>query len=86
MLDKDKLSCTSFFQSGAAESAIKMLNSANDYNRIEAMHIVVNLSHFKETCTDVFKKYNLLTRMIVLIEEGLQLQSDFGYNLASLAL
>ena len=87
LLQGDRTACMQFAEEkDAIKTAVEFLNSANDYNRIEALHVMLSLAASGDTVLDLFRNHRMLMHMLVLIEEGLQLQSEFGFNLAHLAL
>jgi hypothetical protein len=73
-------------QSNAVTRVVQFLNSANIYSRVEALHILLTLSFSPDCVGRLFSEHKVLTRMIVLVEEGLQLRSEEGTVLAQHAL
>jgi hypothetical protein len=74
-------SCQEFLQFGSINYIIEYLNSSNENFRVEALEVLENISEFPLSIP-YFAKHQILTRVQVLLEEGLQMKSDAGYEQA----
>ena len=77
--------CESFIEHGAINYIIEYLNSSNENFRVESLNCLEQISAFPLS-SQLFAKFQILTRVIVLLEEGLQMKSDIGFEQAISAI
>ena len=71
--------CETFIEHGAVNYIIEYLNSSNENFRVESLNVLEQISEFP-VAYPVFSKFQILTRIIILLEEGLQMKSDVGFE------
>ena len=64
---------------------LELLNSGDDEIRIETIYLLENLTLYPNTLL-LFERTNLLIRVLLLLEEGLSLNSNFGVSQTMAAL
>jgi|LauGreDrversion4_2_1035121.scaffolds.fasta_scaffold199483_4 hypothetical protein len=67
---------------GSINYIVEYLNSSNESFRVEALQVLENISEF-QIGYQVFTKFQILTRVIILLEEGLQTKTDAGIDQAT---
>ena len=72
--------CEVLSENGALSYLVQYLNASNDSYRVETLNVISALSLFGTTSKELFSKFNILQRIVVLLEEGLQMNSDLGYD------
>jgi len=70
ILREDRKSCEQFLEHGGAKQMVEYLSSSNEVYRVESLVVLERISQF-EVINKIFTKYNILIKMIVLLEEGL---------------
>lgn len=71
-----------FLSMGSINYIVEYLNSSNESFRVEALQVLENISEF-QIGYQVFTKFQILTRVIILLEEGLQTKTDAGIDQAT---
>ena len=64
---------------------MEYLNSSNENFRVESLNVLQQISEFSLS-QQIFQKFNLIGRIIILLEEGLQMKSDAGFEQAISAI
>ena len=77
ILKNDQNSCVSFTQANGVPTLLKLLSSADETLRVESTRILSYLAKDKLIDSRI-QNENLLMRFIVLIEEGLQQNTDYS--------
>lgn len=81
----NQLASEEFLNHGAINYIIEYLNSSNENFRVESLEVLQHISEFPFSLA-IFNKFSILTRVIILLEEGLQMKSDAGYDQAISAI
>lgn len=66
---------------GALNYLVEYLNSSNENFRVESLNVLQQLSEFP-LAQGVFNKFQILSRVVILLEEGLQMKNDVGFEQA----
>lgn len=77
--------CETFIEHGSISYIVEYLNSSNENFRVESLNVLRQISEYP-LAQPVFQKFQILSRIIILLEEGMQMKSDVGFEQAISAI
>lgn len=85
LTDDNEGASDSLLETDCLKYVLGALNSANDAYRLEALNILKNVTEHRPPVKKL-KEYDISTKLIILLEEGLELDTDVGRLQAYLVL